>query len=447
MSMRCRAERLLTRPRFRDPAESLAWRRLIAVLGLLVLAAELLLAPAVLALAAAFGLTSRLTRWHPVWLAVPATAGLLLVLAAGPPGAIAAFAAGSARMAWYLAAASGWPGRLAHPPDAYRGMRAWLAGQVPLALILAAAQAAALWALRRLRAGAPLTSRPGLVVAARARASAAAIRSGGVVSRTGVRLGVDCGTGKPAEVSWREAEGGVLCAGFGLAGAGSPGGLAEIGFRFVQAAVRLRKPVVVLDLRGGQAGGEMAGRIAEACRASGAPLSRLALSGPAPRIDLRRLAAERSAALFSAEHSGHSPAARGHAEQVLAGLIEVCAEFSDLAVPADMLIWIGGCEVLDSRLLGELVGWGRRAGAAVVLGATAGQPQADSLAGRVSVLVAGDQPERIGPAWEAAFSMENGLAGLGAAGSEVAVLVRGPDRRLAFRCCLVRADVLAGGEW
>src|SRR5579875_2388514 len=257
MRTHCRAERLLTLPRFRDPAEILARRRLIAVAGLLALAAQLLFAPSILILAAAFGLTGRLTRWHPLWLAVPAAAGLLTVLAAGPSRAIAAFAAGSARVAGYFTADAGEPERLLHPLDAYRDARAWLAGQVPLALILAAAEAAALWAIWRLRAGTPLASRPGLVVAARARASAAAIRSGAVVSRTGVRLGVDPATGRPAEVSWREAEGGVLCAGCGPAaavgsagpagavGSAGPAGatgaavLAEIGFRFVHAAIRL----------------------------------------------------------------------------------------------------------------------------------------------------------------------------------------------------------------
>src|SRR5579875_1030154 len=144
MRTHCRAERLLTLPRFRDPAEILARRRLIAVAGLLALAAQLLFAPSILILAAAFGLTGRLTRWHPLWLAVPAAAGLLTVLAAGPSRAIAAFAAGSARVAGYFTADAGEPERLLHPLDAYRDARAWLAGQVPLALILAAAEAAGL---------------------------------------------------------------------------------------------------------------------------------------------------------------------------------------------------------------------------------------------------------------------------------------------------------------
>src|SRR5579875_74946 len=456
MRTHCRAERLLTLPRFRDPAEILARRRLIAVAGLLALAAQLLFAPSILILAAAFGLTGRLTRWHPLWLAVPAAAGLLTVLAAGPSRAIAAFAAGSARVAGYFTADAGEPERLLHPLDAYRDARAWLAGQVPLALILAAAEAAALWAIWRLRAGTPLASRPGLVVAARARASAAAIRSGAVVSRTGVRLGVDPATGRPAEVSWREAEGGVLCAGCGPAaavgsagpagavGSAGPAGatgaavLAEIGFRFVHAAIRLRKPVVVLDLCGGPGGKAVAGRVAAACRAGGSPLSWVA-GGSAPQIDLRRLAAERSAALFSFERGGHEPATARAAGLVVAGLIEVCAEFADLPVRADMLIWISGCDVLDSRLLVDLIGWGRRAGAGVVLGATAGQAMADSLARHVSVLVAGDRPERIGPAWEAAFSTEISPDWPGTAPGEAAVLVRGPHRRLVSRCRLVRA--------
>ena len=56
----------------------------VAALALLWIAAHLLLAQLTLLLAVAFGLVSRATRWRPGWLAVPAAAGLVWLLAIAP---------------------------------------------------------------------------------------------------------------------------------------------------------------------------------------------------------------------------------------------------------------------------------------------------------------------------------------------------------------------------
>ena len=93
--------------------------------------------------------------------------------------------------------------------------------------------------------------RTGLIVAARRRMTTASLRSGGVVSRDGCRVGVDVATGHPAAVSWREAEGGVLCADPAeTAARPADDGLAESGFTMAHAAIRRRKPVIVIDLTG-----------------------------------------------------------------------------------------------------------------------------------------------------------------------------------------------------
>jgi len=95
---------------------------LLAVCGLLAVVAHLLFAQLTLILAVAFILTTRLTRWRPQWLAAPAGAGLLWVLAAGPAQAAAGFAAGPGKIASYLGGISQHPGRLAHLGAAYAGI-------------------------------------------------------------------------------------------------------------------------------------------------------------------------------------------------------------------------------------------------------------------------------------------------------------------------------------
>ena len=174
-----------------------------------------MLAQLTLLLAAAFGLIGRASRWRQAWLAVPAVAGLIWVLAIGPRAALAGFTAGPRQVLGYLAAAVGHPARLLHLVHAYAGLAGWLPRQAPLALLAAAAEAALAGRLRRPRRGdgAPAPPRPGLAALARRQFTVWSVQKGGVVGRAGAVLGVEWPTGHPAEVPWRAAEGGVLVAG------------------------------------------------------------------------------------------------------------------------------------------------------------------------------------------------------------------------------------------
>jgi hypothetical protein len=249
-----------------SPGDTPRRGELAAVLAAALVLAHLLLAQLTLLLAAAMYVVDRLSRWRPQWLAVPAGAGLLWALAIGPSRAGAGLTAGPRHVLGYLGAIDRYPGHLLHLADAFAGLSRWLPGQFPLALILASAEVLGLGWLRRRLAGAR-PWRAGLIVAARRRATTAALRSGGVVSRDGCRVGLDLATGRPAEISWSEAEGGVLCT----------AGLAEAGFPLALAAIRRRKPVIVIDLTGSA---WLAGSLAAACAEPGAPLLRFGADGP-----------------------------------------------------------------------------------------------------------------------------------------------------------------------
>jgi len=235
---------------------------------LLAVVASLLFAPVTLGLAVAFYAIGKITRWRPVWLAAPAACGLVWVLAIGPAAAVTGFVA-APRAALALLTD---PARLTHV-SASTGSVRWFPGQFPIALILAAGIAAAAWWLDWLhtdewRLPAP---RPGLVSVGRRRWTAAFVKSGGVLTRTGACLGVDAGTGQPAAVSWREAERGVL-----VTGSGRPT-VSASGFQLVHAAIRRGKPVIVVDL--GAAAG-LAASLAAVCAATGARLQVFAAAGP-----------------------------------------------------------------------------------------------------------------------------------------------------------------------
>src|SRR5258708_5171325 len=230
---------------------------LTAALAVAVLLAHLLLAQLTLLLGAARYATGRLSRWRLQWLAVRAGFGLLWMLAVGPSRAGAGLTAGPRQVLAYLGGIGRHPGHLLHLQDAFAGLVHWLPEQLPLALILAAAEAFGLcWVQlgwRPRQRGGEQAWRAGLIVAARRRWTTATLRAGGVVTWDGCCLGVDVMTGRPAAISWPEAEGGVLCAG-PAAGAGLPEAAqpaeAHTGFTLAHAAIRRRKPLIVIDLTG-----------------------------------------------------------------------------------------------------------------------------------------------------------------------------------------------------
>ena len=110
----------------------------------------------------------------------------------------------SRHQAGYLVALATHPARLAHPGAAFAGAAAWLPGQLPLALLIAAGEASiALWlgwwrGWRRAWGGvaAGQRFRPGLVALARRRVVAAALSAGHTVTADGCGLGLQISTGR-----------------------------------------------------------------------------------------------------------------------------------------------------------------------------------------------------------------------------------------------------------
>ena len=276
------------RPPYPPPRDRPYHGELTAVAALVLVLAHLLLAQLALLLTVVMYAIDWISRWRPEWLAVPASAGLLWALAVGPARAVTGFTTGPRRVLSYLGAIGAHPGHLLHLSDAYSGLSHWLPGQFPLALILASAETFGLcWLQRRLGRG--HAWRSGLLVAARRRATAVSLRSGaGVVTRDGCCVGVNVATGHPAVISWREAEGGVLCAGTAPA---------ESGFLLAHAAIRRRKPVIVIDLAGEP---WLAGSLAAVSEEPGAPFSCFAADGPGYYEPLRGGDAARAAALLIA---------------------------------------------------------------------------------------------------------------------------------------------------
>jgi hypothetical protein len=259
------ADREPPRARPLSPGDTPRRGELAAALAAAGLLAHLLLAQLTLLLTVALDLTGRVARWRPLWLAGPAVAGFLWVLAIGPERALAGFTAGPHQVLGYLAGAARQPARLLHPARAFAGFGRWLPRQAPFALILAPAEVAVAGWLRARHAGgrALPPPRPGLIVAARRLGTVAWVRSGGVVTRTGACLGADWRTGRPARISWRAAEGGVLVTGAAAAE------VSAASFQLVHAAIRRRKPVLVVDLAGP---GGLGGALTSICADTGAPL-------------------------------------------------------------------------------------------------------------------------------------------------------------------------------
>jgi hypothetical protein len=279
--------------RYLVPRDTPHYGQLAAAVAVALLLAHLLLAQLTLLLAAAMYVTGSVTRWRPQWLAAPAGLGLLWTLAIGPSQAGSGLAAGPRQVLGYLAGIGGHPGHLLSPQDAFAGLPGWLPEQFPLALILGAAEAAGLtWLRLRLRGGGEW--RPGLIVAARRWLTTLTLESGGVVTRDGAVLGLDVESGRPAAISWREAEGGVLCAG---TDARVPAAQAQDGFSLAWAAIRRRKPVIVIDLTGSPA---LAESLASACLEPRAPFSHFTQDGPGCYEPLRGGDPARAARLVSA---------------------------------------------------------------------------------------------------------------------------------------------------
>src|SRR5215472_8004329 len=178
-------ERSPRRARYLVPLGTPRRGEALAAVAVAAVVAGVLFAPLTLVLAAAFHAVSKISRWRPLWLCVPAaTMGVLPRIFTGPAA---------------VARAAGAVGR-------------GLPGQLPLALILGAGAAALAWWVRWMHTDewdVP-AARPGLVRIGRRARTVASLRAGHVLTREGACLGVDEATGGPAVLSWRDAGGGVL---------------------------------------------------------------------------------------------------------------------------------------------------------------------------------------------------------------------------------------------
>ena len=346
---------------------------LIAVCVLAILVAHLLLAQLTLVLALVFAVVSKVSRWRLWWLAAPAAAGLAWTLAAGPGNAAAGFTAGPSAILWHLGGGH-LAGRAGQPLAGFGGASKWLPRQFPLALVAGAAEAALIGWLDWLHTDewAVPPSRPGLIAAVRRAVATRVTRAGTVVTREGCALGVAPATGAIAELRWAEVLRGTLVVG------AAAQDVTLAGLQVVHAALRRRKPVIILDQEGDAA---IAAALDAACLATGTPLlsaaappadaSRLWGRGtgrerqprdPAP-IDLGRVIRERSAALLPA----------GSAEQAARTCAELTALAADLrriGVDGDALVWVPRGERVPAQALRQLLSGGPDAGLSVLIGTT-----------------------------------------------------------------------------
>jgi hypothetical protein len=354
----------------------------VAAFAVLALLAHLLFAQLTFVLAVVFAAVSKTSRWRLWWLAVPAAAGLGWTLAIGPRAAAAGLAAGPAQILAYLS--GGHPlNRLLHPRGAFAGAGGWLPRQFPLALIAAAAEAALVgwldwvhtdeWAVR--------PPRPGALAAVRGALARRATSAGAVVTRDGCVLGVAPGSGARVVLGWPEIAGGVLVTG------ADARTLAVSSLQVAHAALRRRKPLIVLDLTGD---GALAGVLGAACAATGTPLWEAVEAedgrclGPAPDETLLvRVVRERSAALLSLR-------TQDVAAQVCAGLLALGVDVRRIGADGDGLVWLYGYEPVPggplAGLAGSLVAGGAAAGLPVLVTTTSPRAVAD-LAGPVSVVL------------------------------------------------------------
>ena len=416
---------------------------LIAACAVAVAGVHLLLAQLTLILAVTFAGLSRATRWRLSWLLVPAVVGVAWILLAGPGPALTGFAAGPASVLRHLGL--GTVPDTGRPAGVLSGIGNWLPRQLPVALPLAAAEAAVAgwlgwlhtdeWALQ--------PPRPGAVAAVRTAAAARRIASGAVLTRAGCVLGVVPATGAAAGLSWAEVSRGVLVTG------SDERAVTLASLQVVHAALRRRKPVFVL---GDGSGGPVAAALAAACAATGTPLAggpdamqRTGSAAVPPAASASRLwgrgavaaaehqaaehqAAERQAAERpTAERAApeHQAAERPAAENLtreppaeapgLAGLRQVigarsavllpggsaeiaaraCGDLASLAadlrrigVDADALVWAPQAERIPPEALAALLREGAAAGLGVLAGTTVPAPAAE-LAGLTGVLVIG----------------------------------------------------------
>lgn len=421
------------------------WRQLAAACGVLVVAAEFAVAPVTLGATVIMLAAGRLTRWSSAWLAWPAVLGAGWAVTEGPRRAAEGFAAGAAHVVAYLASPGVVPAHLARLPAVIGRWRAGLAGQFPLALAAAAAQAAAASRVRDVltaagrraradqgsaRAGSLSVAaandrrrpnRPGLACAARRAYLAAMVSRGNVATVDGACLGVAWDTGRRTALTWAETADGVVLTGR------DPALVTRTGLDLTLAAIQHRKAVVIVDLADQAA--QVATAVTAACARHGAPLQTWPRAAPGSAAGARQAGDDQSRALAPDSGPGRTADAGGTgiadqfglagvlagrqvllvrpgsrapeagaalARQVAAGLAGALAERRALSVAADGLAWFNGCERAGHDTLAGLLACPRDAGVAMVFGTASGQVAA-RLAAEAAVIVVRGQPPQEWP--------------------------------------------------
>lgn len=400
--------------RFRSLAPAASRRgELAAALGVAVLLAHLLFAQLTLVLAVAFLAVGRVSRWHRLWLAVPAFAGLAWVLAIGPATAAAGFTAGPGRVWAYLAGAGHQPGRVLHLLAGYGGAAQWLPRQLPFALMAAAAEAAILGWLSQpgdSRQGAP-GHRAGLIVAVRSRLSRAAMADGCAVTRDGCGVGLELASGRLAGICWPEAAGGVLAV------AADEERATELAMPVAAAAIRRRKAVLIIDLSEAAA---VTAAVTAACALADAPLTVFSAGAAAryePFLD-RQLGQAARLLAEMIDWGGVSGQQRQAAQRYLSAALAVLA--AGTSAGQDILAGLGGVlqpSGLRARASALPAGDPRRVGLGQQADTAAGLLEADPdlaalLAAQLPVLSASPLGRGLWPSARGAAAGSGGTASL-----------------------------------
>jgi hypothetical protein len=376
------------------PANLPRRREVLAVFAVTIVAGHLVFAPVTLIVAILLAAAGRAIRWRPWWLLCPAAAGLAWALATGPGAALAHITAWPSGILGPLNARHG-VGHHGHPLAAFRLAWSSLPGQLPVALICGAAEAAVLGWLDWLHtdAWAVPPRRSGLLSLVRGRLAGAAIRAGAVLTRDGCALGVAKATGGVAELRWAEMAGGLLITG------DDSRDVTLASLQVVHAALRRRKPLLAFDHGAESATGRP---LAAACLATGTPLrtdgsaagvarapggaSASGLWGRAggglaegsqglpgaarTAVDPHQVIMERSAALLPADSA--EAAARA-----CANLAALARDLRAIGVDGDGLIWIPRGDLVPQADLAALLRGAPPAGLQVLIGATSRAAVAD----------------------------------------------------------------------
>jgi hypothetical protein len=217
-------------------------RDLVAGIAIVAVLVQVVFAQLTLLLAICFVLIDRLSRWRPSWLVVPTAIGFGWLLAVGVGPSAAGYLAGGRHVVGLLVEHGTLFARIGHLHGMFTGWQQWLPRQLPVALIVAAAEAAVLGLPGR--AARSARYRPGLLVRARRRYLTVVLRRGELATADGCCLGIIETTGTRAEITWREAEAGLLCLSH------DPAAVSATGRDLVLAAIQHRKAVIVIDLNG-----------------------------------------------------------------------------------------------------------------------------------------------------------------------------------------------------